>query len=68
MEALSALSFKLGIGLDTFFTDRLFLRTELFYGIKLPNKMEKYLSGVRQDIDWTLSHGGDFKIAVGYRF
>jgi opacity protein-like surface antigen len=68
MEALSALSFKLGIGLDTFFTDHLFLRTELFYGIKPPNKMEKYLSEVRQNIDWTLSHGGDFKIAVGYRF
>jgi opacity protein-like surface antigen len=68
MEALSALSFKLGVGLDTYFTDHLFLRTELFYGIKLPNKMEKYLYDVRQNIDWTLSHGGDFKIAVGYRF
>jgi opacity protein-like surface antigen len=68
MEALSALSIKLGIGLDTYFTDHLFLRTELFYGIKLPNKMEKYLYDIRQNIDWTLSHGGDFKIAVGYRF
>ncbi|MDR1468482.1 MAG: outer membrane beta-barrel protein [Spirochaetaceae bacterium] len=67
-EALSALSFKLGIGLDTYFTDHLFLRTELLYGIKLPNKMEQYLDDVRQDIDWMLSHGGDFKIAVGYRF
>jgi hypothetical protein len=68
MEALSALSCKLGIGLDTYFTDHLFLRTELFYGIKLPNEMEKYLSDTRQDIDWKLSHGGDFKIAIGYRF
>jgi opacity protein-like surface antigen len=68
LEALSALSFKLGAGLDTYFTDHLFLRTELIYGIKLPNKMEKYLYDVRQNIDWTLSHGGDFKIAVGYRF
>jgi hypothetical protein len=40
----------------------------LFYGIKLPNEMEKYLSDVRQNIDWKLSHGGGFKIAVGYRF
>jgi opacity protein-like surface antigen len=68
MEALSALSFKLGVGLDTYFTDHLFLRAELLYGIKLPNKMEKYLYDTRQNIDWTLSHGGDFKIAVGYRF
>jgi hypothetical protein len=68
MEALSALSFKLGAGLDTYFTDHLFLRTELIYGIKLPNKMEKYLYDIRQNIDWTLSHGGDFKIALGYRF
>jgi opacity protein-like surface antigen len=68
MEALSALSFKLGAGLDTYFTEHLFLRTELFYGIKLPGKMDKYLQDVRQNIDWTLQHGGDFKIAVGYRF
>jgi opacity protein-like surface antigen len=68
MEALSALSFKLGVGLDTHFTDHLFLRTELFYGIKLPGKMDKYLQDLRQNIDWTFYHGGDFKIALGYRF
>jgi hypothetical protein len=68
MEALSALSFKIGAGLDTYFNEHLFLRTELLYGIKLPNEMEKYLSDVRQNIDWRLGHGGDFKIAVGYRF
>jgi opacity protein-like surface antigen len=68
MEALSALSFKLGAGLDTSFTDHLFLRTELVYGIQLPNKMERYLADARQHIEWTLSHGGGFKIAVGYRF
>jgi opacity protein-like surface antigen len=38
MEALSALSFRFGVGLDTYFTDHLFLRTELLYGIKLPIK------------------------------
>ncbi|MHB9291763.1 hypothetical protein Holit_00846 [Hollandina sp. SP2] len=68
MEALSALSFKLGAGLDTHFTGHLFLRTELLYGIKLPGNMDTYLQDVRQNIDWTLQHGGDFKIALGYRF
>jgi hypothetical protein len=60
--------FKRGVGLDTKFTAHLFLRTELFYGIKLPGKMDKYLQDERQNIDWALHHGGDFKIAVGYRF
>ena len=68
IEALNTLWFKAGIGLDTFFNDNLFLRTELLYGLRLPNKMEEYLKDKRSDVNWMLGHGGDFKIAIGYRF
>jgi len=68
IEALSTVCFKAGAGLDTFFTDNLFMRTELLYGIRLPNKTEKYLKDQRSDVDWMLCHGGTFKIAIGYRF
>jgi hypothetical protein len=54
--------------MDTHFTDNFFLRTELLYGLRLPNKMEEYLKDKRQDANSMLGHGGDFKIAVGYRF
>jgi len=68
MDALNTMWFKAGIGLDTFFNDNLFLRTELLYGLRLPNKMEEYLKDIRSDVNWMLGHGGDFKIAIGYRF
>ena len=68
MEALSTLWFKAGVGLDTFFNNHLFLRTELLYGLRLPNEMEKYLNDSRTGVNWMLPHGGDFKVAVGYRF
>jgi opacity protein-like surface antigen len=68
IEALSTVSFKTGIGLDTFFTDNIFLRTELLYGIRVPNKFEKYQADVYTDVNSKLFHGGDFKIAIGYRF
>jgi len=68
MDALNTMWFKAGIGLDTFFTDHLFLRTELLYGLRLPNKMEQYLKDTRTDVNFMLGHGGDFKIAIGYRF
>jgi hypothetical protein len=68
MEALNTLWFKAGIGLDTSFTDHLFFRTELLYGLRLPNKMEQYLKNTRSDVNLMLGHGGDLKIAVGYKF
>ena len=68
MEALNTLWFKAGIGLDTFFNDNLFLRTELLYGLRLQNEMEKYLYDTRSDVNNMMGHGGDFKIAIGYRF
>jgi opacity protein-like surface antigen len=68
LEALSAVSFKVGVGLDTAFTEHWFLRTELLYGLRLPNKFEQYQNDVYTDVDSKLFHGGDFKIAIGYRF
>ena len=68
IEALNNLWFKAGLGLDTFFNDHLFLRTELLYGIRLENEMEKYLKDTRNDFNWMLGNGGDFKLAIGYRF
>jgi hypothetical protein len=68
IEALNTLWFKAGIGLDTFFTDHLFLRTAFLYGLRLPNEMEKYLKDTRSDVNWMLGHGGDLKISIGYRF
>jgi opacity protein-like surface antigen len=68
LEALSAVSFKLGAGLDTLLTDHLFLRTELLYGLKLPNKFEQYQDDLYTDVNTKLFHGGDFKIAIGYQF
>jgi opacity protein-like surface antigen len=68
LEALSTVSFKLGAGLDTFLTDHLFLRTELLYGIRLPNKFEQYQDDLYTGVDSKLFHGGDFKLAIGYRF
>jgi hypothetical protein len=68
MDALNTLWFNAGVGLDTFFTDHLFLRTELLCGLRLPNKMEEYLRDTRPDEVWMLGHGGSFKLAFGYRF
>jgi len=68
IEALNALWFKAGIGLDTFFNDHLFLRTEMMYGIRPKNNMEKFLHDIRSDVTGMLGNGGDFRIAIGYRF
>jgi hypothetical protein len=68
MDALNTLWFNAGVGLDTFFTGHLFLRTELLYGLRLPNKMEEYIRDVRSDEEWMLGHGGNIKIALGYCF
>jgi opacity protein-like surface antigen len=68
LEALSAVSFKAGVGLDTILTDHLFLRTELLYGLRLPNKFEQYQDDLYTNVNSKLFHGGDFKLAIGYRF
>jgi hypothetical protein len=67
-EALNTVWFKAGLGTDVNLTEHLFLRGEIVYGIRLPNETEKYMYDVLPDVDSVLGHGGDFKLAVGYRF
>ena len=57
----SALWFKFGAGADYAFTDHIFARLGVLYGIRLANKREK-------NRDTRLGHGLDVKLAVGYRF
>jgi hypothetical protein len=68
MNALSAFSFKFGLGGDVFFTEHLFLRSEIMYGIRLKNKMEKRALDQRSEADWALPHGGSLKFAIGWQF
>lgn len=68
MDSLSAFLFKIGLGGDVFFTENLFLRGEILYGIRLKNKMEKYALDQRQEADWLIPHGGSLKFTVGWQF
>jgi hypothetical protein len=72
---LSALWFKAGAGGDFDINEKLYLRGEILYGIRLHNKLEndaKELfkdAGLEDDdIKIHLGHGPAFKLAVGYRF
>jgi opacity protein-like surface antigen len=67
----SALWFKLGVGADYAFTDHIFARLGVVYGIRLKNKWEKdwekiFPAGYTPET--RLGHGLDVKLAVGYRF
>jgi opacity protein-like surface antigen len=71
----SALWFKLGGGLDYAFTDHVFLRANLLYGLRLANKLEndRYESMIGTipdeiDVKPLLGHGLEVKVAVGYKF
>ena len=76
----SALSFRLGVGWDIFFlpasvTKNLYLRLNLTGGLMLPNQFErdmaKHFESLGMDVKAWPSFGGlggDFKIAIGYRF
>jgi hypothetical protein len=68
MDSLSAFSFKFGLGGDVFFTEHLFLRGEILYGIRLKNKQEKYALDQRSEGDWLIPHGGSIKFAIGWQF
>jgi opacity protein-like surface antigen len=68
---LSALWFKLGAGADYAFTDHIFARLDILYGLRLANKYEKdIVPAVNPALTWDtrLGHGLDVKLAVGYRF
>ena len=66
----SALWFKLGVGADYAFTDHIFARLGVLYGLRLANKNEKAYDSsfsINRE-DPRLGHGLDVKLAVGYRF
>ena len=64
----SALWFKLGAGADYAFTDHIFARLGVVYGIRLANKWEKDWASQSLGKETKLGHGLDVKLAVGYRF
>jgi hypothetical protein len=74
----SALWFKIGGGVDFSFTDKIYLRFEALYGIRLANKyetdwkdyVENNSDGFGDDVEakTLLGHGITAKLAVGYKF
>ncbi|MDR2509010.1 MAG: outer membrane beta-barrel protein, partial [Spirochaetaceae bacterium] len=68
----SALWFKLGGGLDFALTEKLYLRFEALYGLRLENKFEKdmkdYLEPMDSDAKTRLGHGLTAKLALGFTF
>jgi len=64
----NALWFNLGGGLDFSFSDNVFLRGELLYGLRLANKFEKDLIDEIDGASATFGHGPQLKIGIGYRF
>jgi opacity protein-like surface antigen len=70
----SALWFRFGGGVDYAFTDNLYVRGGLLYGLRLANKFEDdMVDSFKQqypgiDANTLLGHGLEVKIAVGCRF
>ncbi|MDR1230836.1 MAG: outer membrane beta-barrel protein [Spirochaetaceae bacterium] len=77
----SALWFKFGGGLDFALSEKLYLRFEALYGLRLANTFEKDMkdqhdkgyeqaknAGADVDVKTLLGHGLTAKLAVGYRF
>jgi opacity protein-like surface antigen len=73
-EDFSALWFRLGGGLDYSFTNSIYLRAGILYGLRLPNKAENDAveraenSIISTDANTLLGHGLEIKVAVGFRF
>jgi hypothetical protein len=71
---LNALWFKFGGGLDHSFTDKIYLRGEALYGVRLSNEFEDDLSDLLKTIgpevntEKLVGHGLEIKLALGYRF
>jgi len=76
----SSLWFKAGVGMDFSFTESLYLRLNVLYGLRLPSKAEKdYVdlmktmaaaesAGMSVDAKTLLGHGLTAKLAIGFRF
>jgi hypothetical protein len=73
---LSALSFQFGGGLDFALAQKLYLRFEALFGIKLANKMEKDLKDRYEaqykaqgaTVETKYGQGPIVKLAAGYKF
>jgi hypothetical protein len=71
---LTAIYFRLGGGMDFYFTDNLFLRAEALYGVRLSNKYEEDAKDLYKKSyggtagEAIFAHGGKVKVAVGYKF
>jgi len=63
----SAIWFKGGIGGDYYFSDRIFIRLNLLYGIRGPNEMEVN-PDAPGDSNNMLGHGLTAKLAAGFTF
>ncbi|GMO20645.1 MAG: hypothetical protein Ta2A_27280 [Treponemataceae bacterium] len=70
LEQYSALWFKAGVGADFALGEKLYLRTEALYGIRLHNKYESDLldAGNNSDKVSIIGHGLDVKVGVGFKF
>ncbi|MDR0758976.1 MAG: outer membrane beta-barrel protein [Treponema sp.] len=62
----SALSFLFGGGLDYGIGEKLYLRGEVLYSIRLASKFES--DQEQGDAKYNLGHGPTVKVAVGYKF
>jgi hypothetical protein len=71
-EMLSNVWFKWGWGADLALTKRIYLRTELLYGIGTNSKSQKdqidIANKITKMIDTIINHGLDVRLAVGYKF
>ena len=67
---LSALWFKAGGGMDFSFTEQVFVRGQVLYGLRLRNRLERaVINQASPEINNArLGHGLTVKFAVGYRF
>jgi hypothetical protein len=72
VEMLSTVRFKWGWGADIAFTEKIYLRLELFYGIGTNSKLQKdqidNANRTTKMINNIINHGLDVRLVAGYRF
>jgi hypothetical protein len=64
----NAIWFHLGGGMDVSFTDYIFMRMEVLYGVRLPNTAENDLLAEKPDSKILFGHGPMVKMALGVKF
>lgn len=66
-ELLNSWWIKFGVGADYNITGKLFLRSELLYGLKLPNEYEIGMADYWTENIKGMSNGLTYSLAVGYK-